>query len=85
MLAGAVVLLAAVTSLKPGEYRTRLVAALALMVQILALYWFVTPAMRGSFKVSLTDALVFVGVAGIAVGLVPLTRRLFPSAQDRPA
>ncbi|MCE4223125.1 hypothetical protein HCU64_05130 [Methylobacterium sp. C25] len=77
--AGAIVLLAAAVTLKPGEYRTRLVAALALGVQILAVYWFVTPAMRGSFKVTLTDALALVGVAGIAVGLVPATRRLFPS------
>ncbi|WP_284212054.1 hypothetical protein, partial [Methylobacterium brachythecii] len=78
-VAGAVVLLAAAVTLKPGEYRTRVVAALALGVQILALYWFVTPAIRGSFKVTLVDVLALVGVAGIAVGLMPATRRLFPA------
>ncbi|GEP09631.1 hypothetical protein [Methylobacterium gnaphalii] len=77
--AGVVVLLAAAVTLKPGEYRTRVVAALALGVQVLAVYWFVTPAMRGSFKITLTDALTLVGVAGMAVGLIPLARRLFPA------
>ncbi|GEO98485.1 hypothetical protein [Methylobacterium haplocladii] len=78
LVAGAVVLLAAANTLKPGEYRARLVAALALVVQMLALAWFVTPSLRGTFALTLVDALAFVGVAGLAIGLQPLARRFFP-------
>ncbi len=78
VFAGAVVLLAAAATLKPGEYRARLVAALALVAQMLALAWFVTPSLRGGFTVTLDDALAFVGVAGLAIGLQPLARRFFP-------
>lgn len=76
--AGAVVLLAAATTLKPGEYRARIVAALALAVHILELAWFVTPSQRGSFTFGLVDMLALVGVASVAVGLLPMARRLFP-------
>jgi hypothetical protein len=79
--AGAVVILSALANLKPGEYRTRLVAALALVVHALELGWFVTPSLRGSFQVTPVDVLVLVGVVGMAVGLMPITRRLFPRAE----
>ncbi|TXN21707.1 hypothetical protein [Methylobacterium sp. WL9] len=78
VFAGALVVLAAATTLKPGEYRARLVAALALAVQMLALAWFVTPSLRGTFTITLVDTLAFVGVAGLAIGLQPLARRFFP-------
>lgn len=83
LYAGAVVLLAAALTLKPGENRTRLVAALALAMHVLELFWFVTPSLRGSFKITMSDGLVLVGIAGLAVGLLPQARRLFPEASER--
>lgn len=79
--AGAVVIVAGLANLKPGEYRTRLVAALALAVHGLELGWFVTPSLRGAFQVTAVDALMLAGVAGMAVGLMPTTRRLFSRAE----
>ena len=83
-VAGAIVILAALLTLRPGENRTRLVAAAALIVHLLEMSWFVTPSLRGSFKVSLVDLLVFAGIASLTVGLLPLGRWLMPVAPARP-
>ena len=77
LFAGAVVLLSAALLLKPGENRTRLVAALAVAAHLLELSWFVTPSIRGSFKVTLVDLLTLVGVSGLAFALLPRARGLF--------
>ncbi|MEH3120107.1 MAG: hypothetical protein PGN25_21590 [Methylorubrum populi] len=83
--AGAVVALAAGLTLRPGENRTRLVAALAVAVHLAELFWFVTPAFRGTFRIGPTDALALAGVAGLAAGLVPVVRRLIPGLAVTPA
>lgn len=77
----AVVLLAAGLVWKPGENRTRLVAALALAVHGLELGWFVTPALRGRFAPTAIDLLALIGVAGLGLGLLPQARRLFADAR----
>lgn len=78
LFAGAVVLLAVLFVRSPGETRTRLIAALAVAAHLLEFAWFVTPSIRGSFKVTLVDILALVGVAGLALALLPRARRLFP-------
>lgn len=80
---GAVALLAAALTLQPGPWATRAVAALALAVQAAGLAWFVTPAARGAFVVTLPDALAGLGLACLAAGLVTL--RPGRSAEGHPA
>lgn len=72
------VVVAALVLLRPGEYLTRVVAACALVVQFLALAWLVTPALRGSFKLTPLDGLALAGITGLATFLAPTARRLFP-------
>lgn len=76
--------LAAVLTLRPGENRTRLVAALAVAVQLAGLAWFVTPALRGEFGIGLPDILALAGLAGLAAGLTPVLRRLVPGLAVTP-
>ncbi|MBD8908745.1 hypothetical protein [Methylorubrum zatmanii] len=86
LLAGAALIgLAALLTLRPGENRTRLVAALAVGVHLAELFWFVTPAFRGSFRLTVVDGLALAGIAGLAAGLAPLVRRLFPGLAVTPA
>ena len=80
VLAGAVAVGAALLTLRPGEYSTRILAALALLVHALEMFWFVTPSIRGAFRITLVDGLALAGVTGLALGLAPLARRLFPRA-----
>ncbi|MEE7457661.1 hypothetical protein MPAR168_03960 [Methylorubrum populi] len=77
--------LAAILTLRPGENRTRLVAALAVAVHLAELAWFVTPAFRDGFGITLTDVLALAGVAGLAAGLTPALRRLVPGLAVTPA
>ena len=85
LTAAAVVALAAVLTLRPGENRTRLVAALAVGVHGAELFWFVTPAFRGGFRLGLTDLLALAGLVGLALGLAPAVRRLIPGLAVTPA
>jgi hypothetical protein len=85
LAAAAVVALAAALTLRPGENRTRLVAALAVGVHLAELFWFVTPAFRGGFRLNLTDLLALAGVTGLAMGLAPAIRRLVPGLAVTPA
>ena len=73
----------AALTLRPGPWATRAVAALALAVQAAGLAWFVTPAARGAFVVTLPDALAGLGLACLAAGLVTL--RPGRSAEGHPA
>ncbi len=82
---GIVVALAALWTLRPGENRTRLVAALAVAVHGAELFWFVTPAFRGGFRIGLTDGLALAGLAGLAAGSVPVVRRVIPGLAVTPA
>ena len=83
--AAAVVALAAVLTLRPGENRTRLVAAFAVAIHLAELFWFVTPSFRGSFRIGLTDVLALAGLVGLAMGLAPVVRRLVPGLAVTPA
>ena len=83
LFAGAVVLCAALLTLRPGEYSTRIVAALALAVHALEMFWFVTPSIRGGYRIALVDGLALAGLTGLALGLAPLAQRLFPRADAR--
>ncbi|HJE25784.1 MAG TPA: hypothetical protein K8W01_19220 [Methylorubrum populi] len=86
MLAAAgLVALAAGLTLRPGENRTRLIAALAVGIHLAELFWFVTPAFRVGFRLTVTDSLALAGIAGMAAGLAPLVRRLFPGLAVTPA
>ena len=78
------VALAAGLTLRPGENRTRLLAALAVTIQLVALFWFVTPAFRGGFRLTPADLLALAGIAGLAAGLVKGVRRLFPGLAVTP-
>lgn len=78
LVSGAMVVLAVLLTRKPGENRARLLAALALVAHVLEFFWFVTPSLRGSFKLTLIDFLSLIGIAGLAFALLPQARRLFP-------
>lgn len=78
--AGTVVVLAALLTLKPGENRTRVLAALVLAVHGLEMFWFVTPSIRGAFKITAADGLALAGVAALAIGLSGIARRWLPPA-----
>ncbi|GAB6845109.1 hypothetical protein HNR00_004461 [Methylorubrum rhodinum] len=82
---GIVVALAAALTVRPGENRTRLVAALAVAAHLAEMAWFVTPAFTGAFRIGMTDLLALAGVAGLAMGLTPPLRRLFPGLAVTPA
>lgn len=90
LYSGGTVLLAVLSTRSPGENRTRLLAALALVAHVLEFFWFVTPSLRGSFKMTLIDLLSLIGVGGLALALWPQALRFFPetnaaAATDRDA
>lgn len=85
LASGLVVALAAALTVRPGENRTRLFAALAVVVHLAEMAWFVTPSFTGAFRIGVTDVLALAGVAGLAVGLAPPLRRLFPGLAVTPA
>ena len=86
-LAGAAVaLLAAALTLRPGPWTTRAVAGLALAVHAAEMAWFVTPAPRGAFVVTVSDVLAGLGVATLAAGLAKLpVLRPGRAPEERPA
>lgn len=85
LTSGLVVALAAALTLRPGENRTRLVAALAVAAHLAEMAWFVTPSFAGLFRIGVVDLLALAGVAGLAIGLTPPLRRLFPGLAVTPA
>ncbi len=80
---GAAALLAAGLTLRPGSWATRAAAALALAVQVAGLAWWVTPAPRGAFVVTVPDILAGFGLAAVAVGLA--TFRTGRALEGQPA
>ena len=80
---GAAALLAAGLTLRPGSWATRAAAALALAVQVAGLAWWVTPAPRGAFVVTVPDILAGFGLAAVAVGLA--TFRTGRALKEQPA
>ena len=85
LASGLVLALALALTLRPGENRTRLVAALALAVHLAEMAWFVTPSRDGAFRIGIADVLALAGVAGLAAGLAPRLRRLLPGLAVTPA
>jgi len=79
------VALAAALTLRPGENRTRFVAAFVVAAQLAEMAWFVTPSFVGSFRIRFSDVLALAGVAGLAAGLAPPLRRLLPGLAVTPA
>ena len=70
--AGLVALLAGLATLRPGRVTTRALAAGALFVHALEMFWLVTPALRDRFVLRLTDAVAALAVACLAAALTPL-------------
>ncbi len=85
LASGALVALAAALTLRPGENRTRFVAAFVVAAQLAEMAWFVTPSFVGSFRIRFSDVLALAGVAGLAAGLAPPLRRLLPGLAVTPA
>lgn len=74
ILAGAVVVLAGLATLRPGRPTTRILAGAALAVHALEMFWLVTPALRDRFVLRPSDALAACGVACLAAALRPALR-----------
>ncbi|KQT61507.1 hypothetical protein ASG52_01055 [Methylobacterium sp. Leaf456] len=85
LVSGLLVALAAALTLRPGENRTRFVAAFVVAAHLAEMAWFVTPSFAGKFRIGMTDLLALAGVAGLAMGLTPPLRRLFPGLAVTPA
>ncbi|GJE26811.1 hypothetical protein [Methylobacterium organophilum] len=84
VFSGLLVLMGAVLTLAPGENRTRLFAAFVLLAHALEMFWFVTPSLRGSFRLTLGDLLVLAGLSSLALGLTLVGRRLLPARAPDP-
>lgn len=69
---GVVASLAGLATLRPGRVITRALAAAALIVHALEMFWLVTPALRDRFVLRLSDGLAALAVACIAAALNPL-------------
>ena len=77
---GAAVLLGALATLRPGRPTTRALAAAVLTVHACEMFWFVTPAVRDRFAITATDLLAALGVAALALAVLPLSARVLPTA-----
>lgn len=83
--AGVVASLAGLATLRPGRVIVRALAAAALLVHALEMFWLVTPALRDRFAIRWTDVLAAVAVACFAAVLRPLVAgRLAGLAPARP-
>ncbi|MCK2055912.1 hypothetical protein [Methylobacterium sp. 37f] len=84
---GAVAVFAALLTLRPGPWTTRVLAGLALVVHGAEMAWLVTPASRGGFVVTGQDGLAGFAVAFLALGLAshPALRHPARLAPERPA
>jgi hypothetical protein len=74
IVAGAVVVLAGLATLRPGRPTTRILAGAALAVHALEMFWLVTPALRDRFVLRPSDALAVGAVACLAAALRPVLR-----------
>jgi hypothetical protein len=74
IVAGAVVVLAGLATLRPGRPTTRILAGATLAVHALEMFWLVTPALRDRFVLRPSDALAACGVACLAAALRPVLR-----------
>jgi hypothetical protein len=72
IVAGIVVVLAGLATLRPGRPTTRILAGAALAVHACEMFWLVTPALRDRFVIRPTDALAALAVACLAAALHPL-------------
>ncbi len=82
-LGGAVVLLGALATLRPGRPTTRVLAALVLALHAVEMFWFVTPALRDRFVIGWSDAFAAIAVCCLAVALLPVAQRLMPVLSPR--
>ncbi|GJD46763.1 hypothetical protein AFCDBAGC_4647 [Methylobacterium cerastii] len=80
---GAVVLLGALATLRPGRPTTRVLAALTVVLHAVEMFWFVTPALRDRFVIRMSDVFAAVAVGCLGLALRPLVRRLVPLASPR--
>ncbi|QGY04812.1 hypothetical protein MMSR116_25095 [Methylobacterium mesophilicum SR1.6/6] len=69
IVAGAVVVLAGLATLRPGRPTTRILAGAALAVHALEMFWLVTPALRDRFVLRPSDVLAACAVACLAAAL----------------
>ena len=74
ILAGAVVVLAGLATLRPGRPTTRILAGAALAVHALEMFWLITPALRDRFVLRPSDVLAASAVACLAAALRPVLR-----------
>jgi hypothetical protein len=74
IVAGAVVVLAGLATLRPGRPTTRILAGAALAVHALEMFWLVTPALRDRFVIRPSDGLAAGAVACLAAALRPVLR-----------
>lgn len=74
IVAGAVVVLAGLATLRPGRPTTRILAGGALAVHALEMFWLITPAVRDRFVLRPSDVLAAGAVACLAAALRPLIR-----------
>ncbi|MEL6064352.1 MULTISPECIES: hypothetical protein [unclassified Methylobacterium] len=74
IVAGAVVVLAGLATLRPGRPTTRILAGAALAVHALEMVWLITPAIRDRFVLRPSDALAAGAVACLAAALRPFLR-----------
>ncbi|WP_375462333.1 hypothetical protein [uncultured Methylobacterium sp.] len=80
---GALVLLGALATLRPGRATTRVLAAAVLAVHAVEMFWFVSPALRDRFTIAWSDALAGLGVACLALALLPMIGRWAPAHAGR--
>ncbi|WP_457105547.1 hypothetical protein [Methylobacterium sp. P5_C11] len=69
IVAGAVVVLAGLATLRPGRPTTRILAGAALAVHAVEMFWLITPAVRDRFVIRPSDVLAACAVACLAAGL----------------
>ncbi|APT29925.1 MULTISPECIES: hypothetical protein [Methylobacterium] len=74
VVAGAVVVLAGLATLRPGRPTTRILAGAAVAVHALEMFWLITPAVRDRFVLRPSDVLAAAAVACLAAALRPVLR-----------
>lgn len=78
LAAGAVVLAAALATLRPGRPTTRVLAGLVVLLHAAEMFWLVTPALRDRFTVTGGDLFAALGLLCLAGALRPLARLPHP-------
>lgn len=82
---GVVASLAGLATLRPGRVITRALAAAAIAVHALEMFWLVTPSVRDRFAIRPADVLACVAVACLAGLLHPLLARRWAPPRRRKA